>query len=204
MQTFNVIIYDINSNEFKPYDIMPYLVRVYKESKDKPQTFSEFKEFVDRKSRYMFWARCEYEIILRDCPTSKVQKKIDVYWQIQMNLDIISRLLMIEINVNSLYMANICSNKFYAYSNNHNNIEYITKFFEKWNCYGNAEIINSELDIDIDFNSKWSFPEEEMNKLFESIPDKDNIYMRCLSVEYGCDYVAYWKCVDKTGWYQCT
>lgn len=96
MQTFNVIIYDINSNEFKPYDIMPYLVQAYKESKDKPQTFSEFKEFVDRKSKYMFWSRCEYEIVLEDWPTSKVQKKIDIYWQIKMNLDVIARLLMIE------------------------------------------------------------------------------------------------------------
>ena len=97
---FNVIIYDINSEEFKPYDIMSYLVREYKESKDKPQTFSEFKEFVDRKSKYMFWARCEYEIVLEDWPTSKVQKKIDIYWQIKMNLDAITRLLMNEVICN--------------------------------------------------------------------------------------------------------
>ena len=48
MLTFNVIVWDINSNEFKSYDIMPYLVREYKDSKDKPQTFSEFKEFISK------------------------------------------------------------------------------------------------------------------------------------------------------------
>lgn len=101
-------------------------------------------------------------------------------------------------------MANVCSNEFYAYSNNYDNIEHITKFFEKWNCYGNAEIINDETSVDVDFNSKWVFPEEDMNELFNSILDKNDIYMRCLSVEFGNDYMAYWKCKDETGWYQHT
>lgn len=99
-------------------------------------------------------------------------------------------------------MANICSNEFYAYSNDYNNIKHITKFFERWDCYGDAKIANYEVSIDVDFNSKWVFPEEEMKKLFESIPNKDDIFMRCLSVEYGCDYVAYWKCVDEDSWSQ--
>ena len=99
-------------------------------------------------------------------------------------------------------MANVCSNEFYAYSDNYDNIEYITKFFEKYKYYGTSEIINNETSIDVDFNSKWCFPEEDMNQLFESLPDKSDIYMRCLSVEYGCDYVAYWKCEDDKGWYQ--
>ena len=98
-------------------------------------------------------------------------------------------------------MANICSNVFYAYSNDYNNIKHITKFFEKWDCYGNAKIANYEVSIDVDFNSKWVFPEEEMKKLYESIPDKDDIYMRCLSVEYGCKYHALWEC-NKEGWHE--
>ena len=38
-----------------------------------------------------------------------------------------------------------------------------------------------------------------MRKLYESIPNKEDIYMRCLSVEYGCMYHALWEC-DENGW----
>ena len=51
-------------------------------------------------------------------------------------------------------MANICSNVFYAYSNDYNNIKHITKFFEKWDCYGNAKIANYEESIAVDIKYK--------------------------------------------------
>jgi len=94
-------------------------------------------------------------------------------------------------------MANICSNDFYAFSEKKENIKTIERFL----------IDTFEGDVDSDdesvtayFDSKWTFPEELMNKLFEILPDKSDIYMRCLSVEYGCDYVAYHKC-EENGWY---
>lgn len=91
---FNVAVYDINRNEFIYYDVMPYLIRCYKKEKDKPETFEEFKKFVKDEAMYQFWGRCEYEIILVDWPCSKKQKKIDVYDQICMNLDLVTKLLM--------------------------------------------------------------------------------------------------------------
>lgn len=96
-------------------------------------------------------------------------------------------------------MANICDNQFYAYSEDPENIECILNFFNDWDnvCHGES----TEDTIELYFESKWEFPEELMQKLFESIPDKSDIYMRCLSVEYGTDYVAYYKC-DETGWKQ--
>ena len=60
MKTFNVIVYDFNSKEFIPYNIIPYLVSQYKIKRDKPKTFDEFKEFVKSESQYQWWARCEY------------------------------------------------------------------------------------------------------------------------------------------------
>ena len=49
------------------------------------------------------------------------------------------------------------------------------------------------------FEPKWTFPETKMNKLYKKLPNKDDIDMRCLSVEYGCLYHALWVC-DKDGW----
>ena len=120
MKEFYVINHDINSGNFIKYNIMPYLIESYRKSKDKPKTVEEFKEFIKKKSMYQWWSRCEYEIILSPWPykTSpserydkkgendieawkqhweshlKTCKKIDVHWQVMMNLDIITEILM--------------------------------------------------------------------------------------------------------------
>lgn len=102
MKTFNVIIYDCNHKKFEPYDIIPYFVQTYEELKEKkykkvPETFEEFKKFVREEGMYQFWSRCEYEIILVDWPGQKVEKKIDVWNQIEMNWDLVTKLVMEEV-----------------------------------------------------------------------------------------------------------
>ena len=99
MRPFNVIIYDPARRIFEAYDVMPYFVRVYKKlKKNKPQTFEEFKEFVTKEGMYMYWSRCQYEIILRDWPCQQKAKKIDVWWQIKMNIDTLVNLLIENIS----------------------------------------------------------------------------------------------------------
>ena len=93
-------------------------------------------------------------------------------------------------------MANICDNTFYAYSEDKENLKVIENFFRDWN---NTDVKRSENTIECYFESKWIFPEDEMDKLYEKIPNKNDLYMRCLSVEYGCLYHALWVC-DKDGW----
>lgn len=97
MKKFNVIVEDINRREFESYDIIPYLVKCYKVSKEKPKTLEEFKKFIKSESMYQWWSRCEYEIILKSWPTGKVEKKVDVHWQVMMNLDIIAEIVMEEV-----------------------------------------------------------------------------------------------------------
>lgn len=94
-------------------------------------------------------------------------------------------------------MANICENTFYAYSEDPKNIEYIREFLKD----------NFEADIDWDddyvngyFDSRWTFPEELMNDMYDNIPNKKDIYMRCLSVEYGCLYHALNVADSDGGW----
>ena len=125
MNKFNVILYDFNGKKFVSYDVMPYLRNAYKERLDRhkelvkkikrskkldesiledkynklPVTFEEFKTFVKDESQYQYWSRCEYEIILSDWPPSKppIEEKWDVYDQIMMNHDIVTRLLMEDV-----------------------------------------------------------------------------------------------------------
>ncbi len=101
---FFVIVYEPNSKKFETYDVLPYFRDEYKrrangERYDKkvPETFEEFREFVKDEGKYQFWARCEYEIILADWPVQKTEKKIDVWDQIENNLDLVARLLKEDI-----------------------------------------------------------------------------------------------------------
>ena len=94
-------------------------------------------------------------------------------------------------------MANICDNTLYVQSDNRENLETVRKFFdENFECY---DCDDSGDCLDIFFDSKWTFPENLMKELFDAISDKSDIYMRCLSVEYGCMYHALWYC-DENGW----
>lgn len=96
IKSFNVIYQNINTQKFEPYDVIPYFIDEYKElnSKSRPKTFEEFKEFIKKESLYMFWARCEYEIIIAGWPNKETQEKWDIHRQIMMNIDIVTRLVM--------------------------------------------------------------------------------------------------------------
>lgn len=91
---FNVIIFNFNAKKFEKYNIFPYFKRCYKEEKKKPVTFEEFKKFFINNSRYMYWSRCEYEMILQSWPTGIAEEKWDIHRQIMMNIDIIVKLFM--------------------------------------------------------------------------------------------------------------
>lgn len=97
-------------------------------------------------------------------------------------------------------MANICENIFYAESTNSENLKTIEEWFNKnWN---NIDMSTGSNFVNVYFDSKWTFPKDDMDKLFNIIPDKSNIFMRCLSVEYGNLYHALWICDNKNGWHE--
>ena len=101
MKSFNVIWQDFNARKFEPYDVMPYLIKEYNKTEDKPKTYLEFYEFIKQKSLYQYWARCEYEILICGWPNTKTRAKWDIHQQIMMNIDIITELLMENVNGNS-------------------------------------------------------------------------------------------------------
>lgn len=96
IKSFNVIYQNFNAQKFEPYDVIPYFIDKYKELnlKSRPKTFEEFKEFIKKESLYMFWARCEYEIIIAGWPNKETQEKWDIHRQIMMNIDLVTRLVM--------------------------------------------------------------------------------------------------------------
>lgn len=93
-------------------------------------------------------------------------------------------------------MANICINHLYAYSEDKENFKTIKDYFK---CWENADLEENDNNVNCYFESKWTFPKDEMNDLYNKIPNKEDIYMRCLSVEYGNLYHALWTC-NGYGW----
>lgn len=94
MKIFNVIIYDFNSKSFKSFNIIPCLIREYEDKKLKLKTFKEVKEFITNYSRYQWWGRCEYEIILQGWPSTNVTEKWDVNRQVELNIDNITQIFI--------------------------------------------------------------------------------------------------------------
>ena len=91
IKPYKVISWDFNSDNIEYYDIMPFLIDSYKKiKKNKPKTFDEIKEFITNESRYRFWSRCEYEVIITGWPKQKREVKIDIFDQIMKNIDVIT------------------------------------------------------------------------------------------------------------------
>ena len=91
IKPYKVISWDFNSDNIEYYDIMPFLIDSYKKiKKNKPKTFDEIKEFIINESRYRFWSRCEYEVIITGWPKQKREVTIDIFNQIMENIDVIT------------------------------------------------------------------------------------------------------------------
>lgn len=90
-------------------------------------------------------------------------------------------------------MSNPCSNELQFYFETEENQKVFEDFFnEHFGCVDMTE--NT-----VYFESRWSFPEEEMNELYLKLPNKEDINMICLSVEWGCLYCEFITC-DEDGW----
>jgi len=86
-----------------PYDIMPYLMREYRNDKrDKPDLddFSKTATWVKHKMQYMYWSRTQYEIILVNWPNQTISEKWDIYKQFLMNYPIVTRIFIENIKQN--------------------------------------------------------------------------------------------------------
>ncbi|MGY0427171.1 MAG: hypothetical protein ACWIPI_10165 [Polaribacter sp.] len=86
-------------------------------------------------------------------------------------------------------MANICTNIFFCSSESKNVLQQIEEYLQETFDTYHLEVDNNFLEAE--FNSKWSFPMKEMEKLTTNLKEDEDLYMRCLSYEFGCDYVEY-------------
>ena len=135
-QVFNVMWLNFSTKEVEHYDVLPYFRdcwnnKCYKEEIKAIKSFDQLKDWIIGKSRYMYWARCQYEFLIASWPFGskrlkddlkllltpefniddydqclkfeniiiKDMTKIDIHYQIMMNIDIVVNLLNNEFYV---------------------------------------------------------------------------------------------------------
>ena len=88
IQSYNVWIWDFNSDSLESYDVIPRFVesiKRYIKPKNLPKTKEALNEILESDARYYFWAKCEYEMIIHGWPEQKNDQKVDVYQQLKLN-----------------------------------------------------------------------------------------------------------------------
>lgn len=96
-------------------------------------------------------------------------------------------------------MANTCYNELHIVTDDTNNTTIILFFLKRH--FSNTKILKKSKDVvEVSFDSYWTFPEELMNELYKVIPNKEDILIDCLSVEWGNFYCEFSHC-NKNGWY---
>lgn len=99
-------------------------------------------------------------------------------------------------------MANTCTNKFFATIKVENTDPKHEEIYKKINDFLADNFMGvdySEYDeccIETEFDSKWTFPYDTMEKLTKQLQKEypnecKDLYIRCLSFEFGCEYVDY-------------
>lgn len=96
-----VLDYDWNKNKIVNYNIFGqrFIDELYKKVKTKKiNNIQELKEFIDSYCKYHYWSRSEYEILVGDL-SGKYFEKIDIYRQIEMNIDRITEYVNKELKI---------------------------------------------------------------------------------------------------------
>jgi hypothetical protein len=96
---WNVYIHDFNNNKIKPYNI--FYKGSIEEIKDYLNKKYTLREAITQWSKYHYWCKAEYEIQIGGLFSSLEEfQKIDIYNQIEMNIDRIVEYVRGEINGN--------------------------------------------------------------------------------------------------------
>ena len=83
IQVFNVLWLNFSTKKVEYYDVLPYFRdcwkdKCYKDEVKVIKSFDQLKDWIIGKSRYMYWARCQYEFLIASWPFGGKQLKDDM------------------------------------------------------------------------------------------------------------------------------
>ena len=99
-----VMLHDFNKDKIVKYNVLEYdyLIDSLKKAVKKKEItkYDEMKEFVKTKLMAQFWSRTEYEILVSGLHKRVEPEKIDVWYQLEMNLDNLCEYLNDKLKLN--------------------------------------------------------------------------------------------------------
>ena len=100
---YYVLVYDWNSKKIENYNVMRILnlETIHKKIlKREISNYIDLKEYLRKEFMYRFWSKREYEVLVGDLNFDKdTFEKIDAYRQIEMNLDLIVKYVIDEMQI---------------------------------------------------------------------------------------------------------
>jgi hypothetical protein len=84
-----VLKYDANSDSIVTYNVMTGIAELLYKKVKKKEVYNRasLKEFLKKEFMYNYWSRTEYEILVSGLSSDANIEKIDIYEQLEMNLD---------------------------------------------------------------------------------------------------------------------
>lgn len=100
---WNVLVYDFNKKQVKPFNIFNSdfvkSLSIYLNNLNTPINLEDIKTYIDKWARYNYWSRTEFEINISDMFSQCQSVKVDVYYQIKMNIDRILDYVVKELKI---------------------------------------------------------------------------------------------------------
>jgi len=89
-------------------------------------------------------------------------------------------------------MANICTNMLYLSTKDSRLRDTLMEAIDQSFYCTDVQFTDSNVfDCEIEFNSRWTFPQKEMEALTKELPEDNDLYIRVLSYEFGCEYIGF-------------
>lgn len=86
-------------------------------------------------------------------------------------------------------MANYATNLFYLSTKNENDLDRVERFLnDNFQC---CDLIREQGWIEAQFDSRWVYPEKEMDQLLSSLEQLSELYIRVLTHELCNEYVSF-------------
>ena len=86
-------------------------------------------------------------------------------------------------------MANYVTNLFYANTECEKDLDRIEDFLS--DHFFTCCFMREDESIDVEFESKWEYPSQLIERLIKSLNEPSKIYIRILSHELGNEYVSF-------------
>lgn len=98
MLKWYVLHQSFNKEEIEFYNVLQGWEERIRKARKKVKTKTEFKEWLKKEFMYYYWSRSEYEIVVGGLFSKypKEFKKVDIWSQIEPNLDIITDYIIKE------------------------------------------------------------------------------------------------------------